>query len=394
MRFTTPGIPLACVFALLSSGPAFTQSTSTSSGSVANIYIQSHVGVYVYNANAAGQLTLVKGSAFADTGQMGGVRGSYLISVGTNALHTYHIGANGAVGSQAGVIYTSSYGGSQCGPNEGPALLDHTGQYFAVDLTDQSGNATNPCSALQTYKIGSTGQFTFLGDSVSTGSYHNLAFPTNVETYSSNDVFAYGVQSQVYANAWVPFKRASAGDLVADSSFTSSGPTPNPSMTNNTGNYFPDLVAADGASHLAAVVDTPFAQTDTFQLASFTIKDTTGAVTSTNTYANMPVLNSPPESIGMNWAGNVVAVGGAPGLQLFHFNGAAPATTFGPTLLPSVYIDKVGWDKNNHLYAVSYESQQLHVFTVTSTGATEAPGSPYTLNKAYGNNGLIVVPTT
>jgi hypothetical protein len=384
-------IPLAVCSTVLFTVSIFSQQPSTNlttSTPVADIYVQAKTGVYVYSANAQGQLSLVPGSAFADTGQMEGVNGAYLISVGTNYLHSYHIESNGAVGSQAAQIDTQSYGGAQCGATSGPSLLDHTGQYFSVDL---NGSSTADCSALQTYRISSSGQFTFLGDSVSTYGYHDEPFTTNVATYSSNDLFAYGVQGQVYADGFIAYKRASAGDLVADSQFSQTGPEANPSVSDS--NFWPVAIAADPASHLAAAMNTPFnSNADTYQLASFTINDTTGAIQSSNTYANMPVLKVYPGVMSMSWAGNLLAVGGAPGLELFHFNGAAPATPYGGVLLPSVDIDQLAWDKSNHLYALSYNSQELYVYTVTSTSITAAPGSPYKTNGVYGFSGLIVVP--
>jgi hypothetical protein len=79
-------------------------------------------------------------------------------------------------------------------------------------------------------------------------------------------------------------------------------------------------------------------------------------------------------------------------LQIFHFNGAAPLTTFSSLLLPTVNIDQVKWDNSSHLYALSYESQKIYVFTVTPTNINEVSGSPYAVGGAYGITGLIVVP--
>ena len=61
-------------------------------------------GVNVYDATAAGKLSLVNGSPFSTSGQMGGINGKYLISVGTDYLHTYSIESNGTVGKQASEI--------------------------------------------------------------------------------------------------------------------------------------------------------------------------------------------------------------------------------------------------------------------------------------------------
>ena len=377
-------IAFAVSFAAVSSASVCSQITSkeaTATAPVAAIYIQGHDGVYVENANTAGTLTAVKGSPVWVSGQMSGIRGSYLISAGTDDLRTYKLESNGLPGSKVGEIDTQGYSGSPCGTIDGGAVLDHTGQYLAVPLF---GGAT--CAALQTYKIASNGDFTFLGDAESTDGVHSDIYQVGVSAISSNDLFAYGVQSQQEATVFLAYKRGAAGDWVTDESFTEKDPTFNPSDYN----YAPWLVAADNAGHLAVVMNQPFGPNccSTFSLASYTIDNQTGAIESTNTYTNMPVLKIYASDMAMSWGGNLVAVGGL-GLQIFHFNGAAPATAFGGVLLPKVNIAQVAWDKNNHLYALSTQTQQLYVYTVTPTSITEAPGSPYKANQWQS---LIVVP--
>jgi hypothetical protein len=378
--------------ALFSAYPPLTQATeaaaATTPAPVALVYIQTNSGVLVYNVSAAGQLTKLPGSLFADTGQMEAVTGQYLISVGTDDLHSYKLATNGAVGAQAGEIDTQSYGGSQCGTTAGPSIVDHTGTYFVVQL---AGSSSNECNALQTYKIGSTGAFTYLGDQVSTDGYHQYAYNQDILTFSSNDLFGYGIQGQTYADTFLAYKRAAAGDMVTATAFTQTGPTPNPSIADS--NYFPLNLAADNASHLAAALYTPFAANDDiYQLGSFTINNSTGAITSTNTYANMPTLNIYPTSLGMSWDGSMLAVGGCPNIQLYHFNGANPPTIFGPQINVNECFDVVAFDKSGHLFAIAPASQALHVYNATSAGLVEAPGSPYSVSNAYGANMMIVVP--
>ncbi|MGB7170954.1 MAG: hypothetical protein WA374_03725 [Acidobacteriaceae bacterium] len=393
MPHKTAPLAIALVSALLAAGPAFAQTAfpqatkQATTGPIADIYVQTQSGLNVYNANAAGQLTLVKGSPFYEPGQMEGINSGYLINVGTDDLHSYKVESNGAIGAQAAQIDTQSYAGYECGGTAGPSLLDHNGQFFSVGLY---GSTSGDCSSLQTYKLASNGEFTFLGDAVSTNGVHSTPYQVNVTTYSSNDLFAYGVQSQQEATAFLAYQRGAAGDLVVNGSFTEKDPTPDPSDSN----YAPWLVAADNASHLAVVMNEPFGPNccSYFQLASYSINDQTGGISSTNTYQNMPVLQIYADDIGMSWGGNLVAVGGSPGLQIFHFNGAAPATAFDGVLLPKININQVAWDKDNHLYALSYSSGQLYVYTVTSTSITEVAGSPYTVAKPYGYNALIVVP--
>lgn len=378
--------------------PAITQTTP-----VANVYVQTKSGVRVYNAAPSGQLTLVSGSPFYASGQMEAVRGtSLLISVGTSYLHAYKLKSTGGVGSQISQINTGSYGGSQCGSTAGLSgnILDKTGQYFTVQLWGALDSGGNPiCSAYQTYKLSSTGYFTYLGVAENTSIGYRYPSNLNISTYSSNDLFAYGAgQTNPYASEFYAFRRASAGDLIENSSFTWKGPTPNPSDGTN---YFPIFVTADPYSHLAVVVNLPFSSNNGFWLASYSINDTTGAISSSNTYANIPKLDVYPSATAMSPSGKVLAVGGEPGLQLFHFNGSAAPTLYKGNLFPSTAnpsINQVAWDKSNHLYALSYDSGALHatgklyVFTVTSTSVTPAPGSPYKITGSYGAKGLVVVP--
>jgi hypothetical protein len=91
----------------------------------------------------------------------------------------------------------------------------------------------------------------------------------------------------------------------------------------------------------------------------------------------------------MSVSGKLLAVGGAPGIQIFHFNGAAPITPYSGVLLPNVTVDQMTWDNNNHLYALSNQSGELYVLTVTPTSISEVSGSPY---KVKASGGVIVVP--
>jgi len=58
-------------------------------------------------------------------------------------------------------------------------------------------------------------------------------------------------------------------------------------------------------------------------------------------------------------------------------------------LLTTKEIDQVFWDNSNHLYAISRTAGRLYVWTVTSTGATQAPGSPHSITNPQS---LIVLP--
>jgi hypothetical protein len=387
-------------FAQTNSPDADSTSSSSSSSPIAYVYVQTHQGVDVYDATSAGKLTLVKGSPFADSGQMAGVNGKYLISVGTDYLHTYTIGSNGAVGKQASEINTQSYGGSQCGNTSGLAtFLDHTGRYFYVQLSGIFDSGSVVCVGWQSYDINSHGDFGFLGSMEYSGYGGHDATPSSTPTVSSTDKFAYGVFNEFAGYSTTDFstlKIGSNGDLGVISNFKETDPTTNPNLPNGPWTYFPQLAQADPSSHLAVLLyPTNFPegqqQDGPYQLASYTISSS-GSITSANTWQNMPTPTVQQVSVlSMSTSGKLLAVAGA-GLQLFHFNGASPITNYSGVLLPTEDIDQVAWDNNNHLYALSYESGNLHVFNATSTSISEVSGSPYKIANSYGQSGLIVVP--
>jgi hypothetical protein len=158
-------------------------------------------------------------------------------------------------------------------------------------------------------------------------------------------------------------------------------------------------MVADSAGHLAAAMTESF--TTTYpppppQLASYATNETTGNLESSNTWADMPTPEVYPFILSMSPSGKLLAVAGANlrllGVQVFHFNGAEPITPYSKLLLPAVEIDQLAWDNDNHLYALSYSSGELYVYTATPTEIKEVPGSPYKVENAYGIKGLIVVP--
>ena len=132
---------LTLCLAVLPAGPAFTQTsspqaapaTSVSAADVANIYVGTLKGVYLYHAALNGKLTLVSGSPFKTTGLAIGSNGKSFITLGTDFVHSYAVASNGAIGQQTSEINTQNYTGSECGFTIG-ATLDHTGQNLYVEL--------------------------------------------------------------------------------------------------------------------------------------------------------------------------------------------------------------------------------------------------------------------
>jgi hypothetical protein len=370
---------------LLCSSTTFSQdqaaSEPASTAPVAFVYLQLTEGLYVYSATAAGRLTLVAGSPFSIPGKMEDISGKYLISVGTTKLHVYLIESDGGVGPQVSVINTASYGGSECGSTTfGGSFLDHTGKYLYVQLVN-GGNSS--CAAWQSYLLEPNGTLTFLGDILYydiVGDEPPILEYSSVPTVSSNDKFDYGYIGSDFS----AFKKGSNGMMEANSSFSHIDP-----VSGSGDGYAPLGMAADSTGHLGALLQDTGGE-NVFQLGSYTIDPTSGSIKSTNNYADMPSYKYQQPTISMSPAGNLLALTG-PGVEVYHFNGAAPPTPFTGFQFGSQDFFLSAWDKSNHLYAVSAESY-AYVFTVTPTTFHQSPGSPYALPHVYGRESLIVVP--
>ena len=397
--------------ALFLTGPAFTQLTSTAppaNGStaatapVAYVYVGTSKGINLYNAASNGKLTLVSGSPFKTTGLMIGSNQKYFITLGAYWVRSYSVKANGAIGAQVSQTNTQNYSGRDCGTTNG-AALDHSGQDVYV-LLNLPPDGDNVCNAFQTLKIAAaSGQLTFNGATSTDTKFAFTGAPPqrNLPTILANNKFAYAINDFRYSTRWnnqdiylngeSTFSRESNGTLEYLHSI-GSWVFPPPYDDDDEYEWFPLQVTADPTNHLAVAIHPwyhpPFGASRSAQLASFTV-DSQGHPVSTNTYKNMPLPDVSPNVLNMSPDGRLLAVAGGPsgGLQVFHFNGAAPITKYSKVLTTG-QISWIRWDKANHLYALG-TGGKLYVYTITPTSIAVAPGSPYAIS---GPGGLFVVP--
>jgi hypothetical protein len=367
---------------LCSLSVASVASAATSTAPAAYVYVSTSKGINLYDVASTGKLTLVSGSPFKTTGLMIGSNGKYFITLGTDYVHSYLIGSNGAIKQQESQINTQFYSGADCGTTGG-AVLDHTGQDLYVSLNNAEEYGGGVCEAFQTFKINSTsGALTFLGSTVFENE-DRFAGTDTLPTLTGNGT---GIDiedvPQSGDHVFNVFSRESNGTLnYIDLSYAA--PQAQPGSY-----YYPVYVTADPANHLAVATsaeqDPPSGPFGSVQLASYSV-DSQGNLSSTNTWQNMPTPSTGVSVMNMSPSGKILAVGGS-GLLVYHFNGAAPITPYSATLTTAP-IGWIHWDNSNHLYALS--ASKLYVFTVTPTNITPAPGSPYTIATA---NGLFVVP--
>ncbi len=397
-------LKLIFCLALLPTGLVFAQTTPDSvapavtAAPVAYVYIGTTKGVYLYDAASTGKLTRVSSSAYHPAGLAIGSNGKYFISLGTDYVHSYKLGSNGAIGASASEINTQYYYASQCGTTGG-AVLDHTGQDVYVRMDGAFVDGTAICTGFQTFKIGSTGALTFNGATIATtDKYSCCDSGGTLLTLTGNDTHAYSTMAGGYSpyEQIIAFSRNSSGILE----FTNFNQT-DPSGLQSYQNYVPINVAADPTNHLAVslnIADDLYSQP---QLASYTV-DSSGDIVSTNTAKNMPTPNVNVTSLNMSPSGKLLAVASSSantllsistaGLQVFHFNGAAPIAAYSG-ILTATPIDEIHWDNSNHLYALSNTKDKLYVFTVTPTSIKAVSGSPFTVGSSTMGtpNSLIVV---
>lgn len=261
-------------------------------------------------------------------------------------------------------------------------LLDHTGSTLYADYYTTNNDY------LQYTIDQSNGELNYLGD-LAGGPANNSPV-----SFIGNNVFAYSSSCYQFTPEVIGVHRARDGSLSFISNFNAPFPT-----TKNAGFFCPWLAAADPTNHLAIAMqplNSNWVPTGPYQLATY-IADSSGNLTTTSTYSNMPfteaggkagTYNSYLNDYWMSPAGNLLAVAGSSGLQVFHFNGANPITKY-TGLLTKDDVDQVFWDNANHLYAIGRAAGELWVFTVTPTEVIQAPGSPYSIP---GAENLIVLP--
>ena len=315
-----------------------------------------------------GALTTMTGSPFKENVTNMAVNGKYLFGTNSNgnSIDAYWMEGNGAL------TYTASTNtalSGDCNPL-GQLFLDHTGATLYDMEFRGSGCSNNTYVSFTVNKP--TGGVKNIGNSTANNWIYLPA------SFIGNNVFAYTASclGDMYWGMW-GFQRSSSG-LLTEVSITAAPPKP------PTGYFYcPSFAAADPTNHVAftmqPVNQLNFSPDKPAQLATYTV-DAKGNLSTTSTPANMPqIAVLGVTDLGMSPSGLLLAVGGAGGLQIFHFNGASPITHY-TGLLTTAEVDQFFWDNQNHLYVVGRTSNKLWVFTVTPTSYVQAPGSPYTIN--------------
>lgn len=313
-----------------------------------------------YSADSNGALTRLAGSPFwTSSSNPGGLANTthWLFASDASHIYSFSIASDGSLKqvSSVSVQKHDPYGGTS-----GALFLDHTGATVYDYESDGIGDNFYEFFS----KNSSTGGLSYFGSSSVSAAYGYLAF-------TGNNAYAYGASCIQLSAQFYGFSRRSDGSLT---SLSIDPPLPD----NNNYGYCPAGAAADPASNLAIPVFQKDVQGNPFQLSVYTA-DSSGNLTTNSTAQNMPYT-----SVGwINYllaspAGNLLAVGGMGGLQVFYFNGSNPITPY-TGLLATHEMRSLAWDNHNHLFGIS-PSGRLYAFRVTTTGYKQAPGSPYSIS--------------
>jgi hypothetical protein len=351
--------------------PAGDTIDTSSTAPVAYVYVGGG-DITAFSAASNGKLTKIPGSPFAaSVGYLAG-NGKFLFgsTLSSTDIETYAIEANGALRYVASENVVSPDGG--CGDAD-QIFTDHSGEtlydmaYFGNDC---SNNTYEQFSINQ-----STGKLTFLGDAGDDEEINGRM------SFTKNNLFAYSADCYKTFPSIYGFKRSSNGKM------TELNIAPEFPEAPANDEYCPWLAESDPFNHLAVTMGA----LDEYQdlvgpnvLATYTVSSS-GKLTTSSTTKNMPAVEVGDNIMAMNTspAGNLLAVAGNGGLEVFHFNGANPITHF-TGLLTSSEVDQIFWDSNNHLYAIGTAANKLWVFTVTPTGYSQVSGSPYTVHSPQG----------
>jgi hypothetical protein len=320
-----------------------------------------------YTASPNGALTAIPGLPLVTPAADIVANGQFIFGSDGMNIDSFAIASNGAL-TQADSLSVEPGGGVF------NLFLDHTGSSLYADYY-----TTN--NEYLAYSIGANGALTYL-DNVMGGP----GIGATTSFVGSNE-FSYASSCYHFTPSIYGLQRSD------DGSITLLNMTP-PYPATPTGYYFYcpwQGGAADPTDHIAfamQLLNGNWAPVGPYQLATYTA-DGSGNLTTTSTYSNMPsVLVGVVNNYWMSPTGKFLAVAGSTGLQVFHFNGANPITKYTGKLV-SEDVDQVLWDNANHLYALGRVAGKLWVFTVTSTGVKQAPGSPYTIT---GADYLVVLP--
>lgn len=366
---------------------ASTASASSSSAPVAYVYVSRPTHIDGFAVSASGTLTALPGSPLANTNvNKLSVTKKWLFGLSGDGtkIYTFSIAANGSLTKVATESTWKGESGNPCTDWQ-DMQLDTTGTTLYTQVNSES--CQDYPGAYTSFHILSNGYLQFLGAS---GGYIDDGTQGGVVQLKMAGTGTFGYDGECEEDEDVEsviniYKRESNGFLQ----YVNENTTPPTDYSGAA--YCAGQVATDSTNHLAVAFQREDDKTGDngyyegpYFLATYT-EGSNGDLTTTSSSDNMPETavsnNLGINAMSISPSNQFLAVGGY-GFQIFHFNGANPITAYSGSLQPNATVEKFAWDKANHLFVLAWNT--LYVYTVTSSGITEAPGSPYSIPEAGG----------
>lgn len=347
----------------------------TSDSTVAYVYVSRPTHIDGFAVAKSGKLTPVPGSPFAHIRVFHlSTNKKFLIGTGSDGQHLYvfRIEANGSL-TPASTTDLSSYEGPGCTVDFDDAAMDYAGVTYYVPRSCGDGDSW------QVFHIEANGNLHFIGNTTPQNGIGILRFLGN-DKYAYETGFYGCATAESDETFTAAYKRESDGFLT----FLGNDYVPMPPQAGAT-NYFctNGESAGDPTDHLAVPVQNygdDEGPIDRIDIATYTA-DAQGKLTTQSTAFNMAETSQLllADAASISPTGKLLALGGT-GFEVFHFNGGGQATRFTGLLQPNSLFGEFGWDKDNHLFALTYYG--LFVYNATPSRVEEAPGSPYSIDEA------------
>lgn len=314
-----------------------------------------------YSVAADGTLTTIPGSPFAghDFPTQLCANGKYLFASShieqannryPSKMNSYWIGKDGAL-ARSHVLDNA---------NLINITLDHTGEVLYGE------KAINSPSDLLSYQVRwSDGGLEYLGQVTAPDLGYGGPWLNLPVTFSSDNRFAYATTIYAYerTDQYHNLTRESAG------------------------NIFPGTLIVTAAPNM--ILAGLYQQQDPngyyldYSVGAFKIASDGTLTQAISTADSTPIDMKAIATLAMSPSGKFLAVSGPDTVKIFKWNGTEPSTLF--ATLPTDETDKdtsaqvMSWDNSDHLFAYvgGDNGGNLYVWTVTDSGAAEAPASPH-----------------
>jgi len=371
---------LALSFTLLSAGLTYaqTEDSNSSTAPVARVYVTRPTHLDVFNVSSSRKLTPISGSPFSNISLSHlSINKKFLFGASDDqkTIITYSIASNGAP-KILGQIDTSLYNDETDCAGPQPTLIDHTGVTIYNYQADCDDTAVT-----QSYKIEENGELQYLSRVLTT---EDLSMTPTVLIGNNDYAYNFGSKYELPGVRSFIFKRESDGTLDQVNATVN---FPKPAIAGDV--YDNDrTTAVDSTDHIVLPlyeVNPDTGESDGPDRLYSHTADSKGNLTTTNTLANAPTIEvESAEAMSISPSAKLLAVGGGQygnkGFQVFHFNGASPITKDTGLLHSSENFLQFGWDKDNHLFALS--TSALHIYSATPTSVKEEAGSPISIPEA------------